>query len=54
MIPNVTLGSESPLSKGKHECRVQSMITENVKVDFVEGLPAPFIVYCQIQYWRRA
>lgn len=53
MIPNVTLSSERPLSKGKHECRVQFMITENVRVDFGEGLPAPFIIYCQIQYWMR-
>lgn len=53
MIPNVTWSSGSPQSKGKYKCWAQFMITENVTVDFGEGLPALFIISCQLQYWTR-
>lgn len=53
LITNVTLSSRSPQSKGKYKCRAQFMITENVRVDFGEGLPALFIISCQLQYWTR-
>lgn len=45
MIPNVTLSSGSPLSKGKYKWRAQFMITENVSVDFGGGFASSFYYF---------
>lgn len=52
MIPNVTLSSERPLSKGKHECRVQFMIMENVRVDFGEACQLPLLFIARYNIGR--